>query len=272
MAGPTTSSFLLTDIPAAMTREGWPVGARLMRIWFAKAGYPMPDAVKRGNQAPPPRAIDTRSVTMDWAMAVPRFAAAQRTLVGTWSNPRRFGPTSGQIAEKVRAWVQTFRVDATKPFRFGDLSRRVPEIDMRCAVNREVVTSQWYGAVDDFYAAFGSALVRLAVSGMAEQVRGGWRVVIDEIGTYLRDAYDFNGDQPLGSWGPTGLSRMAVLAPEIEVDARKRAPSGGQRYWKVGNDSFRRYRAVTGMGGDFMVYSNLRRQRLSSPVTVMVRA
>lgn len=242
-----------------------------MRQWLAKGGYTMPDAVKRGTQAPPPRATDTQSVTMTWAMAVPRFATAQRTLANTWSNSTRIGPTRRQIAAQLHGWMSTYGVDAAKPFRFGDLSRRVPEIDMRCAVNREVVTSDWYGAVDDFHAAFGSALVRLAVSGMVESVGGGWRVVIDEIGTYLRDAYDFNGDQPLGSWGPTGLSRVAVLAPEIEVDLRRNIPLTGQRFWRVGNDSFRRFRTLTGMGGDYMVYSNIRRQRLATPVVVSVR-
>lgn len=211
---------------------------------------------------------------MAWAMAVPRFAAAQRTLLATWSQGERLGPSSGQVVEQVRRWMRVYRVDATRPFRFGDLRRRVPVIDMDCAINRQVVDSAWYGTVDDFYAAFGSALVRLAVSGMVVPVRGGWQVTIDEVGTYLRDSYDFNGDQPLGSWGPDGLSRMAVLAPEIEVDVRK-PPSflrRGIAYFTVGNGSFRRYRGVTGMGGDFMIYSDIRVQRLNRPVVVTVPA
>ncbi len=266
--------FYLSDIPAAMQKEGWPVGAALMRAWFARRGWAMPTAVKRGQQPAPPRAVDTSSVTMAWAMAVPRFAAAQRTLLATWSQGERLGPSSGQVVEQVRRWMRVYRVDATRPFRFGDLRRRVPVIDMDCAINRQVVDSAWYGTVDDFYAAFGSALVRLAVSGMVVPVRGGWQVTIDEVGTYLRDSYDFNGDQPLGSWGPDGLSRMAVLAPEIEVDVRK-PPSflrRGIAYFTVGNGSFRRYRGVTGMGGDFMIYSDIRVQRLNRPVVVTVPA
>ena len=121
------------------------MGARLMKQWFAKAGFAMPDAVKRGCQPPPVRAVDTRRVTMTWAMAVPRFAAAQRTLLATWSNGPRLGPTGGQVAEQLHGWIRAYGVNVAKPFRFGDLSRRVPEIDMRYAVNREVVTSPWYG-------------------------------------------------------------------------------------------------------------------------------
>ena len=168
--------------------------------------------------------------------------------------------------------MRIYRVAGDRPFRFGDLRRRVPVIDMDCAINREVVDSAWYGAVDDFYAAFGSALVRLAVSGMVEPVSGGWRVTIDQVGTYLRDSYDFNGNQPLGSWGPGGLSRVALLAPAIEVEVRKQPSSFRQGFacFPVSNDPFRQYRGVTGMGGDFMIYSDIRGQRLVQPVTVMV--
>ncbi len=247
------------------------MGARLMHQWLAKSGYDMHEAVKLGSEAPPPRAVDTRSVPMIWAVTVRRCAAAQRTLTNTWSNSTRIGPASRQIAAQLRGWISTYGTDATTPFRFGDLSRRVPEIDMRCAVNREVVTSEWYGPVDDLYAAFGNALVRPALSGVAEPIRGGWRVAIGEIGTYLRDSYDFTGDQPLGSWGPTGLSRAAVLAPEIEIDLRKNARSANQQFWRVDNDSFRRFRKLTRMGGDFMVYSNVRRERLVTPVVISVR-
>lgn len=265
-------AFYLNDIPAAMRREQWPIGAALMHRWFAGKGWAMPTAVKRGRQPAPPRAVDTASVTMAWAMAVPRFAAAQRRLLATWSRGERLGPSSGEVVAQVRRWMNLYRVAGDRPFRFGDLKRRVPVVDLDCAINREVVDSAWYGAVDDFYAAFGSALVRLAVSGMVEPVTGGWRVTIDQVGTYLRDSYDFNGDQPLGSWGPGGLSRIALLAPAIEVDVR-RQPSPfrqGFAYFSVGNESFRRYRGVTGMGGDFMIYSDIRVQRLAQPVTVMV--
>lgn len=69
-------AFYLSDIPAAMRREQWPIGAALMNRWFAGRGWAMPTAVKRGRQPAPPRAVDTTSVTMHWAMTVPRFAAA----------------------------------------------------------------------------------------------------------------------------------------------------------------------------------------------------
>lgn len=128
--------------------------------------------------------------------------------------------------------------------------------------------------MDDFYAAFGNAAVKLVVSGQVVPRQGGWRVTIDQAGTYLRDTYDSNGDQPLGSWGPDGFSRVAVLAPGIEVDPATEESFWlrGQRVFSVSNESFRNYRARYGEGGDFVVFPDLHRTALSSPVPITVHA
>ncbi len=86
MPRPPHTGFYLSDIPAAMPHEGWPVGAKLMKNWFARREWVMPTPVKRGQRPPPPRAIDTTGVTMAWAMRVPRFAAARQTLLATGAN------------------------------------------------------------------------------------------------------------------------------------------------------------------------------------------
>jgi hypothetical protein len=257
-----------------MRVENWQVGARLMDKWLAAPAYQMPDAVKRGRVPAPRQAIDTGSVTLAWALRVPRVAAAHSTLLSTWSTGERRARSIEQIVAQFRRWIATGGVDVRRPFRFGDLSRPVPEVDQRCAINREIVTSNWHGTVDDFYAAFGNALVRLAVSGLVTPVDGGWRIVVDQVGTYLRDSYDFNGDQPLGSWGRSGFSRVAVLAAEIAVDAREAESfwRRGVSYFTVSNGSFRRFRTRTGRGGDYMIFSDLRRTALARPISVAVPA
>ncbi|WP_277600133.1 DUF6402 family protein [Sphingomonas sp. ABOLH] len=96
----TPKAFYLSDIPAVMRREQWPIGAALMDRWFAAKAWAMPTAVKRGQQPAPPRAVDTTTVTMAWAMAVPRFAAAQRRLLATWSRGERLGPSPGEVVRR----------------------------------------------------------------------------------------------------------------------------------------------------------------------------
>ena len=159
---------------------------------------------------------------MRWALGFARAAEAHKKLVETWGTPRRLQAGTIQLGRQLTRWIGNLSAsDVAKPFRFGDLSQRVPLINDSCAINIESIDSPWYGTVDDLYAALGRALFKIAVTGMVVRDRTGWTVTIDEIGTFLRDTYDFNGDQPLGSWGPNGFSRMAVGAAAIEVDWRQ---------------------------------------------------
>lgn len=272
--------FTLGDIPDAMAREGWPVGAALMRRWFAAPAWTMPGPVKTGDQPPPARAVDTTIVTMAWATRFARVAAARQKLLTTWAQGERRAPSTRQIGLQLGRWFAGEGRGRSGPFRFGDLARDVATVDRLFAVNREIVDSPWYGAADDLYAALGRALVKLAISGeVTPGSAGGWRIAIDEVGTYIRDTYDFNGDQPLGSWGPQGLSRAAVLAPGIMVDAGEVAARASwaidpatQGYWSVDNGSFRRYRDRARRGGDFVVFSDVRRSRLTPPVVIELPA
>ncbi|MGW8188764.1 DUF6402 family protein [Sphingomonas hankookensis] len=259
--------FTLTDIPRAMRQEGWPVGAAVMERWFAGAGRIMPTAEKEGRS--PQRDVEARLVTLGWCRRFARFTAAENELLGTWSSAARLNAARANLADKVRAW--RWRTGAAGAFRFGDLAAGPARADQTCQLNFQRIESALFGDVDDFYAAIGRGSVKIAVAGDAVPLPDGRiRLTIDEVGTYLRDTYDFNGDQMLGSWGPTGLSRAAVFAPDIQV-VRETARNGGngvfaQRYWSVGNASFRDWRNHYGRGGDFTIYSGIGRRRLLRPV------
>lgn len=268
-------AFTLRDIPATMRKEGWQVGANLMDHWLQARAWTMPDNIKSGNVSAPTRAIETRLVKMQWLLSFGRAATADRRLLDTWASQQRLGASTIQIERQFRKCIGTMKPAAlVKPFRFGDLGRSVPWINENCAINIERVDSPWYNATDDLYAALGRALVKIEVSGMAKRDGRGWTVTIDQVGTFMRDTYDFNGDQSLGSWGPSGFSRMAVASLPIEVDWRKK-PTFWQRqheFFTVNNQSFRDYRNTFGMGGDFLLFSDLRRTALPRPVIVRFAA
>lgn len=261
--------FTLTDIPRAMRQEGWPIGAAVMERWFAGAGRIMPDAEKEGRS--PQRDVEARLVTLGWCRRFARFTAAENELIGTWSSAARLAAARSNLADKVRVWRA--RTGAAGAFRFGDLSAGPARADRTCQLNFQRIESALFGDVDDFYAAIGRGSVKIAVAGNAVPLPDGRiRLSIDEVGTYLRDTYDFNGNQMLGSWGPAGLSRAAVFAPDIQVVRETASGSGsgvlGQRYWSVGNDSFRDWRRHYGRGGDFTIYSGIGRRRLLRPVVL----
>lgn len=233
----------------------------------------MPDAVKEGKSRTPAAALETRLVTMSWALRFDRASAANTRLLNTWATPTRLAAGTVQIEAKLKKWIADLPpASLAKPFRFGDLARRTELINETCTIDIEHVDSSVFGAVDDFYAALGSALFKIAVTGMVERTGKHWLVTIDEVGTFLRDTYDFKGSQPLGSWGPTGMSRVAVAASDIEVDWRVDQSwwTREHAYFRVNNGSFQKYRKVFGRGGDLTIFSDVRRVHLPQPLIVLV--
>lgn len=124
-----------------------------------------------------------------------------------------------------------------------------------------------FGTVDDFYAAIGKGTIKLAVSGITTPLPNNkWRLAIDQLGTYLRDTYDFIGDQSLGNWSRSGFTRFAPLAYTIAVDPQF-APEGSENSWfAVSNAAFRGYRRYYHRGGDFVIFSDVRRRQLADPI------
>lgn len=264
-------TFTLRDVPAAMRREGWTVGAVLMERWFNAPPYAMDLRVKTGDLPPRANFTETRLVTMAWALGFGRAVDALAQLREGWAQQQRLARSNPVIARQLRRWIAG-RAPPASPFRFGDLGAGSLAVDQACAINYQPIDSSWFGPIDDFYAALGRASIKIAVTGMVTAAGDDWRLAIDEIGFYLRDTYDFLGDQRLGSWGPDGFSRVAVGAPGIEIDPAGTPGflSGAAQYWTVDNADFRRWRALFGNGGDFVILSDLRRSRLASPVVVTV--
>lgn len=263
-------AFTLHDIPAAMRANGWVVGARLMERWFARGARTMSLDEKRGRVPSPD--VETQIVTMRWAMSFARAARARDELLATWNQGSHLQASIGVIEGRVREWRRN-HPPGKAPLRFGNLAASARQVDTTCQANFKTVTSGIFSSVDDFYAALGNAQVNLAVSGMVEQVaKGRSRLRIDEVATYLRDTYDFNGDQALGSWGPSGIMRTAFLAPAIPVVAEGAEDDPGQAYWSVSNGSFQEYRRHYHRGGDFVILSDVVRTRLSVPVAIEVAA
>ncbi|UAJ09879.1 DUF6402 family protein [Glacieibacterium megasporae] len=164
--------------------------------------------------------------------------------------------------------------DRTRSFRFGDLGASVATIEATCQMNLDPVPSGVWDPLDDFYAAIGEGSVKLAVTGMVTpQADGKYRLAIDEVGTYLRDTYDFIGSQPLGFWSRYGVQKVLFSPIGIPIDP-KTADNDGDwsrgNFYYVSNGSFNEYRQMFGKGRDFFVHSDVERKKLPTPVVVTV--
>ena len=239
-------SLTLTNIPAIMRANKWPHGADLMDSWFARK---IATAPKYGLP-------DTTTVTMGWALGFKRAKDVFDQVVKDriWATPK----AQVEIGKLLRR--KGLLAPGTRTF--GDLGARVELQDPDYVTYHAVGFS--YTDLDDMSAALGNFLFRVVVAGTvtgaaapAKPASGPaatpkYQVKVTEVGLYVADSYDFNGDQPLGFWNEK-KNTMSMINP-----------FAGDY---VDNESFRDWRKAHGMGGDFRVLSDVRRVPLARPDT-----
>lgn len=247
-------SLTLTNVPRIMRSKGWVSGAGLMETWFSR----------RAATAPHYSAPVTSIITMGWALGFRRAREVYDQMITdrVWAN----AAAQRLLGDRLRR--QGLLGTTVQPF--GNLGRPVELLDAEHVNYRAVGGGGYYGysesyygsyygyyyyydsGLDDMTAALGRFVFRVAVAGTVGPASGrsGHEVVINDIGIYLQDSYDFEGFQFLGFWDDSDNS-VSVLNPF----------SGTGVY----NSDFRDHRRDTGWGGDFLVYSNVSRMSLVTP-------
>lgn len=271
--------FRLTDIPDVMDNKlKWPIAARLMRHWFDAPAWTMPDAIKTG-ETPladvPLTHIDESIIKLDWLLQFSRFQQEyERLLNGGWNTEK------GRLllAKRLKA-VRPLRSTGTC-WQFGNLTQPARLIHAYNQVNLSIVRSDPEGALDEYYGAIGDGQVNIAVAGTVTDNGNKLIILIDQVALYFRDTYDFNDasgvsglvSQPLGYWGFGGVRGEFGLKPDIEIDNRYVDPGDGDvdRYFAVQNNDFQRYREKYARGGDFLIFSDVKRYQLTAPVKVEI--
>lgn len=215
-----------------MRAQGWTKGALLLDSWFSRSSAIAPA------YGPP----DTTTITMDFVLKFQRARLVYEQLIKEriWANTaaknevRKLLNRLGRLG-KPRGW-------------FGDINR-APQLLDYDYVNFRTVS---FGVLDsdDLAASLGNFTFRVVVAGESEGIKGGkTKVYVHQVGIYIRDSFDFNGDQFLGYWDDSDNSVSMIN------------PLSGE---KVTNESFRKHRASTKVGGDFIVYSDTRKLMLAS--------
>ena len=214
---------LLTDIPYEMRLEGWKEGAELLETWFER-----PPIIKPAFTAPV-----TDVIKMDWVLG---FARARRVFDSMVAQKIWTGADS---RARLAAILRTARPRAGT---YGDLRRSAIQLDAAYVSSASVSSGT---AVDGLMAALGAFTLRAAVAGKVVQSSANLVTLeINEVGIYVWDSFDFNGNQFLGIWG--------------------------YRDQPVGNGDFRQWRGQHHQGGDFLVFSDVKRVPVNPPDVVAV--
>ena len=205
-----TPAFDITAIPGIMTANGWNNGAALQRIWFS-------------NPAVGPQRPDTTTIKMSWVLGYPRAKRVYDKII------------SEKLYVNAAAIAQIKKTHGSKKGRFGDFTLPVPTLDSESIQFRPVGSLS--DPLDDLYAALGKFTFKVVVKGCATAGAIG----ITDIGIYVKDSFDFQGDQDLGYWNKA-------------TNYAGRNPFKGTL---VSNSDYRAYAQKTGFGVDFLVFSDL---------------
>lgn len=224
----------LRNIPRIMRANRMPIGAKVMDSWFLR-----PTAT-----APHYGTTDTTTVTMQWALG---FKRAKTVYDGIVTNKAWANNAAQKVIEKN---LRAKGLVGSVAQNFGDLTKSPSSLDADQINQRVVGMSDMTESLDDMDAALGNFVFQIVVAGTVSPKGTIHQVDIKEVGIYIRDSYDFEGRQYLGTWNDT-------------TDSVSRNPlASGDTVW---NSDYRGWRTKNGMGGDYMIYSDLSKITLSSP-------
>ena len=208
----------VTDIPRIMRVNSWNSGAALMDHWFAGSGAADKTTIK----------MDTWTLTYVRAIEVYEKIFSEKSYINDKAKKEIV-----KLAKRHGAYHS--------PGPFGAVRGDAEILDSDSIQFRAVGSLS--DPMDDMYAALGKFTFKVIVKGRTENAGTNLRCFkIEQVGIYVKDSYDFTGDQNLGYWNSA-------------TNYGGRNPFYGDN---VRNGDFNRYKASTGKGFDFKVYSDIK--------------
>jgi len=288
--------FRLTDLPEVMEKMGWRNSAALMKKWFANPGYTMTLGQKKGvipASQYPSHLLETSLITMEWALSFPRIKREYDYMFGSRNLYKSIPPLYESPQAKQLLVKRLFRAKkfTNLPERFGDLTSSALVQDekwqfQRYTVddNREYVNAWWKDStkgdpdLDDMWGALARFVFKIAGEGTVtpktKVIKSGgehsvqvehYEINVSRIGVYIRDTYDFNGDQYLGHWSKNSPPYIRVYQLSYVAGGRGEKGSCPDDFVSVTNERFSSHRQATGCGGDLIVLSDVLVTTLKKP-------
>ena len=249
----TSNKAKVEAVPGAMRQMGWGVAADLMERWLHSPAWVLPREWKGRSTPDPshllPGHLDQNIVRMSWAIANPRVRVAMKELRAKMANT----PARTVLKERVSklSWGTAERM------QFGNRRNAAIELEQTCQSNFEPF-GDTFDTMDDLFGGLGSATLKVALIGEARRnpPTGKLALQVTDAGFYIRDTYDFNDFQYLGTWTKNGVLSKAEMVINTALDGLV-FRWGGEPIGNVFNHDFDRYRCTTGFGGDFVIYSDV---------------
>ncbi|MCS3466759.1 hypothetical protein M2401_000469 [Pseudomonas sp. JUb42] len=249
----------LTRLPVAMRTMGWDTAAALMQRWFESPAWQMPDEWKQPKTQPDSMSLskaqcDESIVKMAWAMKYERCRKAVEVAESRLTTPN--------AAMRLKSLLKKSGWQGQNAFELGFYNMSALHMDAFSQVNFSQFGETW-DVLDDMYGALGNATLKIGVAGKAYTEESYTTnptrhyFYVEHVGFYIRDYYDFNGLQYLGTWAQdrvlTKTETAAAFSPAGQLILHmKNGP-----FAAVTNSDFREYRDKTSKGGDYIIYSDI---------------
>lgn len=249
----------LTRLPGAMRKMGWDTAAALMQRWFDSPAWTMPEVWKDDETRPDPRSLtaatcDDQIVKMEWAMRFPSCRKAVEIAEGRIATPKAVKLLQERL--KVAGWVPGSTCD------LGFYNMSALQMDAVSQVNIAVFGDE-LDTLDDMYGAIGVGTLKVGVVGNAYSEidpltdKTHHYFKISYLGFYIRDNYDFNGPQYLGTWTEDRVLSKSETIFSLTLAGQTIINVGNEPFAAVSNSDFRDYRTRHRRGGDFVIYSDV---------------
>lgn len=220
----TDTDRLLLCIPDIAQAQGWVELSAFLRKWFAAPASTDKDAA------------EPSFVEWDWLKIYPETATALTTIR---NREYLFSPAAeAALFNQMKKDLDGVLPDV--PVAFDHTVLPVEQLHER---QFQFVTVD-YGLsseINGLVAGMGEFTIYAVAKGSVEPEDDHWRVTVTGVSLFVRDSFDYEGDQFLGSWDCGSLAATDLF-------------SGGS----VSNDDFRAYRERHGYGRDYYVYALLR--------------
>ncbi|HIF9499316.1 TPA: DUF6402 family protein [Photobacterium damselae] len=245
--------FTVRNIPDVMKNKlNWPKSAELMELWFSKPAKIMTDREKEGKDSYDKDYTDKNMFSLNWLMGFERTRRAKTELISQkrlWSDNAQKAvknKVAKIIAEKGYIEINNSSLDIVSLHRDWQFQYVTVGYDI--------------GVMDDLYGSLGNFGLYAAINkAHVEEIEGETFLIVTEISVYMRDTFEFIGEQYLGHWNEDGmginLAGGALNKANFEWSLSGWNPTLGI-VEAFGNSDFRDYRTSKGKGGDLLLFSD----------------
>jgi hypothetical protein len=254
--------YYLELIPEIMHNMGWFRAEQLQRVWLTGWKNQLAGQQKDAQGTEGQLRIDTTTIKMDWVLSFARAKAAYDSIF----REEIYLSNAAQILLSNRMAANF----SGKSMIIGTGMSPGQHLESEYINHKSLGGSDYdYYSLDDLTGALGAFSFFVLPRGRAVSAGDeGIEVTITSVGVYVRDSFDFNGSQELGHWqlphhvhAPIGGYLLPRGSDEIRNPNAK---------FRVTNEDYRRYRDKTGMGGDFIIYSDIKETVLKAPAKFIV--